>query len=354
MPLQYFGNRDKYNAAIAFLNNFYNNGKDKALLITGPPGSGKTHLVDYVAEQCHLEVIMINASDDRTKKSMVHAKNIAMSQGGTPIIVVLDECDNMKSQEIINFINITKVPLFLTCNFVDNIDYKARNLCQTLKINPPASWDFENYIKYQCQQYNIKMDLTEIQKRAAKAKSFRHAERLIFDPNDEDPEKYELQYQTIERMLRGEDIDHVDVKPDELNICVFDVIGDGKFASTIDIVLEHAYLKDYRFWSYAYGALECARSFQKVEPITRTFKMMGEAKKKHKAKTAPEDKAFEKAVEAVKVDVSKISTKVVETGGGMFEGMDIADLGISVTPTFEQSVPQTTTQTEQTDIGDWI
>jgi len=336
--------------ATAFLDNFGKEGASKAILISGPPGSGKTHLVDYIAEQRGLEIVMLNASDERTKNALRHVKTIAMTQEGSPLIIVLDECDAMKSQEIMKFIEITKVPLFLTCNFIDKIDYKVHSMCQMIKIKPPSWWDFENYMKILCENSGILINPENLTQLAKRAKSFRHAERLVFDPNDEDPEIYEMQYQTIERMLRGDNIDHIDIQPAELNTCIFDAVGNAELASNVDIILEHAFKDDYRFWSYAYGILESVRSNVKVEPKTRTFVMMGEAKKKHKAEVTAESKAFEKATETIKVDVSKMNTAVVETGGGVFNDDELMEFIASASQTNEGN----TTQTNQTEIGDWI
>ncbi|KAG6007911.1 hypothetical protein E4U21_005389 [Claviceps maximensis] len=84
----------------------------KILMLTGPPGLGKTTLAHVCARQAGYEVLEVNASDDRSRdvvnnrirtslgtesvKSVVNSRNIDGSQKMTkPICVVVDEVDGV-------------------------------------------------------------------------------------------------------------------------------------------------------------------------------------------------------------------------------------------------------------------
>lgn len=84
----------------------------KVLLITGPPGLGKTTLAHVCAKQCGYEVQEINASDERSRdivkgriRDMVGTENVRgitqasdgknVRKAGKPVCVVVDEVDGV-------------------------------------------------------------------------------------------------------------------------------------------------------------------------------------------------------------------------------------------------------------------
>ena len=84
----------------------------KILLLTGPPGLGKTTLAHVCAKQAGYEVLEINASDDRTSsvvkgrvKDCLGTENVRSASGGAkrgkgvsaarPVCVVVDEVDGV-------------------------------------------------------------------------------------------------------------------------------------------------------------------------------------------------------------------------------------------------------------------
>ncbi len=64
---------DLIDELINFLKNYRKDGKDKAVLLEGPPGIGKTSIVYALAGDLNMEIIETNASDTRTKKA-IHRK----------------------------------------------------------------------------------------------------------------------------------------------------------------------------------------------------------------------------------------------------------------------------------------
>jgi replication-associated recombination protein RarA len=67
MALEYFGNEEAISRTNHFLQNFGKPNSKKGIIYAGAPGVGKTHLTNYIAEQRKANLIVVNASDKRTK-----------------------------------------------------------------------------------------------------------------------------------------------------------------------------------------------------------------------------------------------------------------------------------------------
>ncbi|KAJ3375823.1 hypothetical protein GGF31_003028 [Allomyces arbusculus] len=84
----------------------------KLLLLTGPPGLGKTTLASVVARQAGYDLVEINASDDRTQRSVqdrltnaLDAKSLTKGTvSSQPKMVVIDEIDGAAAQSDASFI----------------------------------------------------------------------------------------------------------------------------------------------------------------------------------------------------------------------------------------------------------
>lgn len=109
---------------------------DDALLMHGPPGSGKTTSVYALANDRDLEIFEINASDNRNKKDIEELAGSASQQRslmGREKIILIDEVDGLSGNKdrggvsaIIDVIKNSKFPVVLTAN--DPYESKLKSL----------------------------------------------------------------------------------------------------------------------------------------------------------------------------------------------------------------------------------
>ncbi len=125
------------NKAVGALKSFMDNfPKNRAALLHGPPGCGKTSLVYAVANEKDLELIEVNASDTRNAGSIKERLGPAMFQMSLfskGKIILVDEIDGVSGNsdrgglsELRKLIEKTKFPVVMTAN--DPYDKKFSTL----------------------------------------------------------------------------------------------------------------------------------------------------------------------------------------------------------------------------------
>lgn len=186
------GDRSSMNKLIKWLSNWHMNfnkkpgfGKwasddgagFKAALLSGPPGIGKTTTAQLVCKELGFDLLELNASDGRNKKSLqedvrdllantkltsffkVNSENSESKHDKSMLTakhcVVMDEVDGMAGnedrggiQELIQLIKSTKVPLICICN--DRGDTKMRSLvnyCFDLRFQKPRIDQIKGYLR---------------------------------------------------------------------------------------------------------------------------------------------------------------------------------------------------------------
>ncbi len=150
----------------SFMNNFP---KKKALILSGPPGTGKTSLAYALSEETNLEIIELNASDLRDRESIKTVLKGASEQqslfGKKGKILLVDEIDGITRDdrgglpELILLINNSNFPLILTAN--DIWDKKFSNLRKKAEIIQIKEVDYKvifNILKNISRKENFDID----------------------------------------------------------------------------------------------------------------------------------------------------------------------------------------------------
>eukprot|EP00798_Chlamydomonas_sp_ICE-L_P032096 gene32096-biopygen9572 len=136
----------------------------KAVLLSGPPGIGKTSAAHILAKECNFEIVEMNASDTRNKsdskisagmggksanmiKEMATNRSLLVGADGKmkKQLLIMDEIDGMSGgdrggvQDLIQTIKSSKVPIICICNDKWNLKLKSlRNYCVELDFRSPT------------------------------------------------------------------------------------------------------------------------------------------------------------------------------------------------------------------------
>ncbi|NJF25253.1 replication factor C large subunit [Thermococcus sp. Bubb.Bath] len=113
--------------------------KKKALLLAGPPGSGKTTTVYALAHEYGFEVIELNASDERTYEKIERYVQAAYTMdilGKHRKLIFLDEADNIEpsgGKEIAKLIERARNPIIMAANHYWEVPREIRSKAQIVE-----------------------------------------------------------------------------------------------------------------------------------------------------------------------------------------------------------------------------
>jgi replication factor C large subunit len=130
----------------------------KAMLLVGPPGTGKTTLVTLLAKQSGMSVVDLNASDVRTKDKLQRKIGEAIrtvNLFGERSLIFLDEVDGLLGRSdyggvefIKDAIKATQNPIIMAANDQDADELKKLgSSCVTIRFKPPPPREVEMYLR---------------------------------------------------------------------------------------------------------------------------------------------------------------------------------------------------------------
>jgi replication factor C large subunit len=186
---------------------------DGALLLYGPPGSGKTVLVHALADELGRELFETNASDARRKNDVQEKLGQAVKQrsfSGKDKLVLVDEVDGMGRSDrggrkiITQLVDETRFPMILTANDAYASGMQTlRNKCKTVELGNVHTNSIAARLREICEQEGIEYDDAAVKAIAQRAdgdmrSAINDLESLATDSLTEEDVK-ELGYRETER-----------------------------------------------------------------------------------------------------------------------------------------------------------
>lgn len=163
---EYVGQKEAVETFLRWIKNWK---QGKSLLFHGPPGTGKTCLIEAFGKENNYEFIEMNASDFRDKKQIEEVIGQSMKQTslfGRKKIFLIDEIDGLAGRQdmggvgaVIKIIKESRFPLVITCN--NPYDQKLRTLrehCQLVQFKKFSVFDIEKRLKQIGDNEGIKID----------------------------------------------------------------------------------------------------------------------------------------------------------------------------------------------------
>lgn len=130
----------------------------KAMMLVGPPGTGKTTLVSLLARETNTNIVELNASDVRTKASLqkkIGESTKTVNLFGERSLIFLDEVDGLLGRSdyggvefIKDSLKETQNPVIMAANDPDSDEVKKlASSCVVVRFKPPPPREVELYLR---------------------------------------------------------------------------------------------------------------------------------------------------------------------------------------------------------------
>ena len=158
--------QDKAVAAIAEFTQRFPNVKKRAIIITGPPGCGKTSSVIAIGKQFDMELLEINASDSRNAAGIEDTVGQSCQQMSLFMkqkLILIDEIDGISGVRdrggisvLTKLIDKTQYPIVMTANDPYNKKFSAlRKKCEIIEFHTLSYLSVFAVLKRICDLENI-------------------------------------------------------------------------------------------------------------------------------------------------------------------------------------------------------
>jgi len=161
------GNRQAISELIEWLKSWEKGiPKNRAALLYGPPGVGKTVAVEALAKDWNLELVEKNASDHRTQEAVQRFAGLASQYGtlfGKKRLILFDELEGLTGREdrggvgaIINVVKQARCPIVLiTNNAYDPKISSLRYYCLLIQFKRPPAREVAKRLRQICLREGI-------------------------------------------------------------------------------------------------------------------------------------------------------------------------------------------------------
>ena len=170
------GNKREINQINNFSNGKFSRPENinaRALILSGPPGIGKTSTIRVLSKIKGYKNFELNASDNRNKDIINNSVGFLMNNttlNGDSIsnknLIIMDEVDGMNGNEdkggikaLIDIVKKTKVPIIFICNDIYCNKLKSLlNYCYDIRFNKPDKRQIVNRLYNICKEENINIE----------------------------------------------------------------------------------------------------------------------------------------------------------------------------------------------------
>lgn len=145
------------------------------MILYGPPGVGKTSLMNVLLNKHKVKSVYSNASDSRTIEFMEQVVKQLVTDTDYKI-VILDEADNLpkaSEQVLVKYRKEFKHPLVLICNDYYQIGQPLKAGCWEIKFDSPSKQDLMYFMEMFIKNNNIVLSTTEKETIVTNSHSFR-------------------------------------------------------------------------------------------------------------------------------------------------------------------------------------